>query len=93
MILKNVSVLIDEIKIQRRDGVLPYTAVVEATVSRTRPVLMAATTTILGMIPLLFDIAFGGMAATIIFGLTFATLLTLFVTPTLYVLFYKVKIK
>ena len=42
-------------------------AVVEATVSRTRPVLMAATTTILGMIPLLFDIAFGGMAATIIF--------------------------
>ena len=56
-------------------------------------VLMAATTTILGMIPLLFDIAFGGMAATIIFGLTFATLLTLFVTPALYVLFYKVKIK
>lgn len=93
MIIKNVIVLIDEINIQRRDGVLPYTAVVEATVSRTRPVLMAATTTILGMIPLLFDIAFGGMAATIIFGLTFATLLTLFVTPTLYVLFYKVKIK
>ena len=93
MIIKNVIVLIDEINIQRRDGVLPYTAVVEATVSRTRPVLMAATTTILGMIPLLFDIAFGGMAATIIFGLTFATLLTLFVTPALYVLFYKVKIK
>lgn len=93
MIIKNVIVLIDEINIQRRDGVLPYKAVVEATVSRTRPVLMAATTTILGMIPLLFDIAFGGMAATIIFGLTFATLLTLFVTPALYVLFYKVKIK
>ncbi len=93
MIIKNVIVLIDEINIQRRDGVLPYTAVVEATVSRTRPVLMAATTTILGMIPLLFDIAFGGMAATIIFGLTFATLLTLFVTPALYVLFYKIKIK
>lgn len=93
MIIKNVIVLIDEINVQRRSGVLPYTAVVEATVSRTRPVLMAATTTILGMIPLLFDIAFGGMAATIIFGLTFATLLTLFVTPALYVLFYKVKIK
>ena len=93
MIIKNVIVLIDEINIQRREGVLPYKAVVEATVSRTRPVLMAATTTILGMVPLLFDIAFGGMAATIIFGLTFATLLTLFVTPTLYVLFYKVKIK
>ncbi|WP_288732409.1 efflux RND transporter permease subunit [uncultured Parabacteroides sp.] len=91
MIIKNVIVLIDEINVQRRNGIKPYTAVIEATVSRTRPVLMAATTTILGMVPLLFDVAFGGMAATIIFGLTFATLLTLFVTPTLYVMFYKVK--
>lgn len=91
MIIKNVIVLINEINVQRRNGTGPYTAVIEATVSRTRPVLMAATTTILGMVPLLFDVAFGGMAATIIFGLTFATLLTLFVTPTLYVMFYKVK--
>ena len=91
MIIKNVIVLLDEINIQRRNGVAPHTAVVEATVSRTRPVLMAATTTILGMVPLLFDIAFGGMAATIIFGLTFATLLTLFITPTLYAMFYKIK--
>ena len=92
MIIKNVIVLIDEINIQRREGVPAYTAVIESTVSRTRPVLMAATTTILGMVPLLFDIAFGGMAATIIFGLTFATLLTLFVTPALYILFYRIKI-
>ena len=91
-IIKNVIVLIDEINIQRREGVPAYTAVIESTVSRTRPVLMAATTTILGMVPLLFDIAFGGMAATIIFGLTFATLLTLFVTPALYILFYHIKI-
>lgn len=91
MIIKNVIVLIDEINIQRREGVPAYTAVIESTVSRTRPVLMAATTTILGMVPLLFDIAFGGMAATIIFGLTFATLLTLFVTPALYTLFYRIK--
>ena len=74
MIIKNVIVLIDEINIQRREGVPAYT------------------TTILGMVPLLFDIAFGGMAATIIFGLTFATLLTLFVTPALYILFYRIKI-
>lgn len=92
MIIKNVIVLIDEINIQRHEGVPAYTAVIESTVSRTRPVLMAATTTILGMVPLLFDIAFGGMAATIIFGLTFATLLTLFVTPALYILFYRIKI-
>ncbi|MGL5683078.1 MAG: efflux RND transporter permease subunit [Marinifilaceae bacterium] len=91
MIIKNVIVLIDEINVQHRSGVALYNAIVEATVSRTRPVLMAATTTIFGMVPLLFDIAFGGMAATIIFGLTFATLLTLFVTPALYALFYNVK--
>lgn len=93
MIIKNVIVLLDEIRVQRRAGVPVYTAIIESTVSRTRPVLMAATTTILGMVPLLFDVAFGGMAATIIFGLTFATLLTLFVTPALYALFYKVKEK
>lgn len=93
MIIKNVIVLLDEIQVQRRAEVPVYTAIIESTVSRTRPVLMAATTTILGMVPLLFDVAFGGMAATIIFGLTFATLLTLFVTPALYSLFYKVKEK
>ncbi len=91
MIIKNVIVLLDEIKMQRRNGVDAYTAVIESTVSRTRPVLMAATTTILGMVPLLFDVAFGGMAATIVFGLTFATLLTLFATPVLYTIFYHVR--
>lgn len=91
MIIKNVIVLLDEIKIQTKSGIEVYTAIIESTVARTRPVLMAATTTILGMVPLLFDVAFGGMAATIIFGLTFATMLTLFVTPALYALFYKVK--
>lgn len=93
MIVKNVIVLIDEINVQHRSGIGLYSSIIEATVSRTRPVLMAATTTIFGMVPLLFDIAFGGMAATIIFGLTFATLLTLFVTPALYAIFYKVKEK
>lgn len=91
MIIKNVIVLIDEINVQHRSGISLYTSIIEATVSRTRPVLMAATTTIFGMVPLLFDVAFGGMAATIIFGLTFATMLTLFVTPALYSMFYKVK--
>ena len=90
MIIKNVIVLIDEVNIQQKAGVEPYTAVIEATVSRARPVLMAALTTVFGSIPLLFDIVFGGMAATIVFGLSFATLLTLFVTPALYTVFYKI---
>ena len=88
MIIKNVIVLLDEVNIQRRAGVAPGEAIVEATVSRTRPVLMAAITTIFGSIPLLFDVVFGGMAATIVFGLSFATLLTLFVTPAFYAVFY-----
>lgn len=88
MIIKNIIVLLDEVNLQRRAGVPPSTAIVEATVSRTRPVLMAAATTVFGSIPLLFDIVFGGMAATIVFGLSFATLLTLFATPALYAIFY-----
>lgn len=91
MIIKNVIVLLDEVNIQRSMGVDPYHAIIEATVSRTRPVLMAALTTIFGSISLLFDVVFGGMAATIVFGLSFATLLTLFVTPALYAIFYQVK--
>ena len=59
MIIKNVIVLLDEINTQRRNGISPYDSIIEATISRTRPVLMAATTTILGMVPLLLDVAFG----------------------------------
>lgn len=91
MIVKNVIVLLDEVNVQRRAGVEPYTAIIESTVSRVRPVLMAALTTVFGSIPLLFDVVFGGMAATIVFGLSFATLLTLFVTPALYSILYNVK--
>lgn len=90
MIIKNVIVLLDEVNVQRRAGIEARTAVIEATVSRVRPVLMAALTTVFGSIPLLFDVVFGGMAATIVFGLSFATLLTLFVTPALYTIFYKI---
>lgn len=93
MIIKNVIVLLDEANIQCRTGLPPYQAIIEATVSRTKPVLMAALTTIFGSVPLLFDVVFGGMAATIIFGLSFATLLTLFVTPALYTIFYSIKKK
>lgn len=93
MIIKNVIVLLDEVNVQRSNGLDPQTAIIEATVSRVRPVLMAALTTVFGSIPLLFNIVFGGMAATIVFGLTFATLLTLFVTPALYAIFYKINIK
>jgi len=91
MIIKNVIVLIDEINVQKKQGKPIYEAIIDSTVSRARPVLMAAITTIFGMVPLLFDVAFGSLAATIVFGLAFATFLTLFVTPALYAILYKIK--
>ena len=63
----------------------------DASVSRARPVLMAAITTVLGMTPLVFDAFYNAMAVTIMCGLTFATLLTLVVVPVLYALFFKMK--
>ncbi|PMG01858.1 multidrug transporter AcrB [Vibrio breoganii] len=91
MLLKNGIVLIDQIEVEMRSGKDPYLAVVEAAMSRVRPVCMAAITTILGMIPLLPDIFFRPMAVTIMFGLGFATVLTLIVVPVLYKVFHNIK--
>lgn len=66
-------------------------AVIDSAVSRVRPVAMAAFTTVLGMIPLLWDAFFGAMAVTIMGGLTFATLLTLVVVPVLYCIFWRIR--
>ncbi|MGR5286211.1 efflux RND transporter permease subunit [Vibrio maritimus] len=91
MLLKNGIVLLDQIEIEMKSGKEPYLAVVDAALSRVRPVCMAAITTILGMIPLLPDIFFKPMAVTIMFGLGFATVLTLIVVPVLYRIFHRVK--
>ncbi|EDP60300.1 efflux RND transporter permease subunit VmeI [Vibrio sp. AND4] len=92
MVLKNGIVLLDQIEIEMQSGKDAYDAVVDAAISRVRPVCMAAITTILGMIPLLPDIFFKPMAVTIMFGLGFATVLTLIVVPVLYRLFHKVAV-
>ncbi|MBW3694689.1 efflux RND transporter permease subunit [Vibrio sp. T187] len=92
MLLKNGIVLLDQIEIEMKSGKDPYVAVVDAALSRVRPVCMAAITTILGMIPLLPDIFFKPMAVTIMFGLGFATVLTLIVVPVLYRIFHKIKV-
>ncbi len=90
MMIKNAIVLIDEINLQTRGGKEPFMAVVDSGVSRLRPVSMAALTTVLGMIPLLTDAFFVAMAVTIMFGLAFATVLSLVVVPVLYVCFFRV---
>ena len=89
MLIKNAIVLIDEIILQRDEGKPLIPAIVDSGVSRLMPVSMAALTTALGMIPLLFDAFFSAMAVTIIAGLIFATLLTMVVVPVLYAVFYK----
>lgn len=90
MIVKNGIVLVEQINIETDQGSNLNRAIVDASVSRVRPVCMAAITTMLGMIPLVFDAFFQSMAVTIIFGLGFATLLTLVVLPVIYALLYRV---
>ncbi|MEP1447697.1 MAG: efflux RND transporter permease subunit [Paraglaciecola sp.] len=91
MIIKNGIVLVEQIKVELEQGHAPYNALYHATVSRVRPVCMAAITTILGMIPLLFDAFFGSMAVVIMCGLGFSTLLTLIFVPVLYSLVFKIQ--
>jgi multidrug efflux pump subunit AcrB len=93
MVLKNAIVLMDQIKINLdKEGVIPFNAIIKAAISRMRPVFLAALTTMLGMLPLVSDPMFSSMAITIIFGLMFATVLTLIGVPLLYSLFFKVKV-
>lgn len=85
MMVKNSIVLVDEIgRLQQEEGYEPYKAVVEATVSRVRPVLMASLTTIVGMIPLIPDPMYGSLAITIMGGLGVGTLITLLLLPIFY---------
>ena len=93
MLMKNEIVLLDQINIELANGKNPMQAFIDSAVSRVRPVAMAAFTTVLGMIPLLWDAFFGAMAVTIMGGLTFATLLTLIVVPVLYCIFWRVKME
>ncbi|MEZ8039718.1 efflux RND transporter permease subunit [Vibrio sp. 1F263] len=93
MIIKNGIVLMDQIEIERKNGRSLSDAIKEATVNRTMAISMGALTTALGMIPLLSDLLFDQMAATIIGGLAAATVLSLFVMPALYKLFYRTEEK
>lgn len=90
MIIKNGIVLVDQINIELAAGKTMYAAVFDSSVSRVRPVCMAASTTMLGMIPLFFNPFFTAMAVTIVFGLGFATILTLVVLPVSYAMIFRI---
>jgi multidrug efflux pump subunit AcrB len=90
--IKNSIVLVDEFGTQKNDyGKSPYWAVVDGAVGRLRPVMLVAVTTVLGMIPLLTDPFFSAMAVCIMFGLSFACVLTMIVVPVLFVIIYGIK--
>ncbi|MBW1645222.1 MAG: efflux RND transporter permease subunit [Deltaproteobacteria bacterium] len=91
MLIKNAIVLIDQIDINIRSGLPPLQAIIDSGVSRMQPVMMAALTTMMGMIPLFQDAFFVSMAVTIVFGLGFATVLTLLFVPVLYATFFKIR--
>lgn len=92
MLIKNGIVLMDEITLQLRDGSDPIQALINSSQSRLRPVMMASLTTILGMIPLLTDAMFGSLAASIMGGLLFASVITLIFIPVLYALFFHIQL-
>lgn len=91
MNIKNAVILVSSIRGQRQRGVPPFEAVCAAANDRFVPVAIASVTTILALIPLLFDSLFAGMAATIMGGLFVATILTMVVLPVVYSLFYGIK--
>ncbi len=92
MMIKNAIVLLDEVNRERAAGSIPYDAVVNAAVSRLRPVVLAAATTVLGVIPLLQDVFWVGMSITIMAGLTAGTVITMVLVPVLYSIFYRVEV-
>jgi multidrug efflux pump subunit AcrB len=89
--IKNSIVVLSKIRTELDAGKTPYDAIIYGCVSKVRPVLMVAITTVLGMIPLLQDPFFGAMAVCIMFGLSFACVLTMLVMPALYAVFYRVR--
>ena len=89
MMVKNAIVLVDEInRLQTEERMEPLRAVIEATISRVRPVIMASLTTIVGMIPLVGDPMYGSMAITIMGGLTVGTIITLLLLPFFYTVLF-----
>jgi len=89
-LIKNQIVVLSKIRTEIGKGKSRYQAILDGGVSKMRPVCMVVLTTVLGSIPLLTDPFFGAMAVCIMFGLSFAAVLSLILTPVLYAIFYGV---
>jgi multidrug efflux pump subunit AcrB len=91
MIMRNAVILIDQVRIEIEEGRDAWTAVVEAAVKRTRPVVLTAAATVLAMIPLTRSVFWGPMAIAIMGGLTVATFFTIFFVPALYTAWFRIR--
>ena len=92
MLIRNGIVLVEEIEQQKQEKA-QQEAIIDAATSRLRPILLTAFTTVLGLAPLLLDVFFQSMAVVIMFGLGFATILTLLVLPVIYACFHNQNMK
>jgi multidrug efflux pump subunit AcrB len=90
-LIKGQIVVLSKVRTEIDKGKSPYQAILDGGTSKLRPVSMVVITTVLGMIPLLVDPFFGAMAVCIMFGLSWAAVLALLVTPVLYAIFYNVR--
>jgi len=90
-LIKNQIVVLSKVLTLIGKGTPPYQALLDAGTTKMRPVCMVVLTTVLGMIPLVTDPFFGSMAVCIMFGLSFAAVLSLIVTPVLYAIFFRIK--
>lgn len=93
LMIKNAIVLVDQMDLEIGEGKARFDAVVDSAASRVRPVLMGSLTTILGVLPLFGDAFFKSMAVVLVFGLGFATFVTLIVVPALYAIFFGIRSK
>jgi multidrug efflux pump subunit AcrB len=91
MMNKNIVVLLDACNENLAQGMHPYNAIIEAAVCRARPVMLAASTTVLGVIPLLQDVFWVGLGVAIMGGLAIGSLLTLFAVPLFYTIIYRLQ--
>ena len=92
LLIKNSIVLVDQMDLEIREGKARLDAIIDSAASRVRPVMMGSLTTVLGVIPLYGDAFFQSMAVVLIFGLVFATILTLLLVPVLYAILFRVKL-
>ena len=91
MIMRNSVILVDQIEQDEKSGLDTWSAIVESTVRRFRPIMLTAAAAILAMIPLSRNDFFGPQAIAIMGGLTVATALTVFFLPALYAVWFRVK--